>query len=450
MEDEEELARTQHELYDTEMEIRRVKEEGATRIAKLEKKLSLLQQKEVALLDKVQQPVARRGGLLVAAIWEAGDDDYGGSKGREEVDGYQALSSTQEISHSAPPVPVEFSQTLSDIPDGRVKVTRQEAIDMTKEDQATIKEVAETILKKVLKVEQVDLSSNDMQEFEDCVKNIGRRICHLQTETRKKKKGVQRPDNTFLSCSAVEELKKKVDAKQLLAVDISEDSPEVGQSEDELEEAVAGRGFYKAFKDLVPHSKDMKRRAAPLLASVREWCEQNFCDIESAIGYMLHAVSYSCDKVVAALGWRLFSQGKDAIMTGEVPPLVALWLVERLRLGRGRYTDTRLLMLRYRWTDPRTDLDKLDRVLQVRQAPRLPAPGGPADPALPHHPDLPDRRHGDRAARRVHRPLRGTGAAAQGGARRVGDCQLVGALLGRPRQLPEPGRACPRLRRRAR
>ena len=133
------------------------------RIAELEKKLSLLQQKEVALLEKVQQPVTRRGGLLVAAIWEieAGGDDCDGSKG-EEVDGYQALSSTQEISHSAPPVPVEFSQTLSDIPDGRVKVTRQEAIDMTKEDRATIKEVAGTILMKVLKVEQVNLSSNDI------------------------------------------------------------------------------------------------------------------------------------------------------------------------------------------------------------------------------------------------------------------------------------------------
>ena len=124
------------------------------------------------------------------------------------------------------------------------------------------------------------------------------------------------PDNTFLSCSAVEELKKKADAKQLLAVDSSEDSAEVEQSENELEEEVAaGRGFYKVFKDLVPHSKDMKRRAAPLLASVREWCEANFCDIVSAIGYMLHAVCYSSDLVVAALGWRLFSQGKDAILT---------------------------------------------------------------------------------------------------------------------------------------
>jgi hypothetical protein len=435
-----ELGDIQEDIYNTEKEIERVKEG----LAELESKLTILQLREVSLQEKAQQPVARLGGLLVTAVWDSREDisgagDDGGGE-REESD--QIRSSTQELGHSAPPV--EFSQTLSDIPDKRIKVTRKEAHGMK-----NIKEEAEVLVKKVLDIKEVDLTSEDLEEFERCVKNVRMRMKRMAMETGKKKKGLERPDETFLSSSAFAELKKKVDAKKQ-GLDSSEESAEDEMEEAVEVEAVAGRGFYKAFKDLVPHSKDMKRRAAPLLSSVRDWCETNFCDIESAIGYMLHAVCYSSDKVVAALGWRLFIHGKDAIMTGEVPPLVALWLVERLRLGRGRYTDTRLLMLRYRWTDPRTDLDKLDRVLQVRQAPRLPAPGGPADPALPHHPDLPDRRHGDRAARRVHRPLRGTGAAAQGGARRVGDCQLVGALLGRPRQLPEPGRACPRLRRRAR
>ena len=49
---------------------------------------------------------------------------------------------------------------------------------------------------------------------------------------------------------------------------------------------------------------------------------------------------------MAALGWNLFKKGRTALALPEVPPDVALWLLERLPVGRGRYTDMRLLLLR--------------------------------------------------------------------------------------------------------
>ena len=60
----EELARTQEDIYNTEKEIERQKEEGPRLIAELESRLTILQLREVSLLEKTQQPVARLGGLL--------------------------------------------------------------------------------------------------------------------------------------------------------------------------------------------------------------------------------------------------------------------------------------------------------------------------------------------------------------------------------------------------
>lgn len=116
---------------------------------------------------------------------------------------------------------------------------------------------------------------------------------------------------------------------------------------DKVVEEVHKRGFYKAFTDLVPHSLNMKNRTAVLLSQVREWCSENRCNMASAVGYLLHREFYHMDKKMAAIGWDLFTQGREVILTSAVPHLVALWLVERHNLGRGRYTYIRLLLLRY-------------------------------------------------------------------------------------------------------
>ena len=161
------------------------------------------------------------------------------------------------------------------------------------------REAAEMLMRKVLKVDFVDLSSDDLQEVEDSVAKIGKRMLNLNRSV-KKSHNVARPDDTFLSSSMYDDLRLKVQAKMTVAEE--EDSGEdrtgevlVGEGVredkvgDEVEEAgldggllssgkQGGRGYYKAFTDLVHLSKDMKRRAVPLHDCLSEWCELNRCE----------------------------------------------------------------------------------------------------------------------------------------------------------------------------
>ena len=57
---------------------------------------------------------------------------------------------------------------------------------------------------------------------------------------------------------------------------------------------------------------------------------------------------YQTDKRIASLGWDLFTRGSEVMQASEVPPSVALWLMERLFIGRGRYTEVKQLLLRYK------------------------------------------------------------------------------------------------------
>ncbi len=333
--------------------------------AELRRKVSevdFLQKRELSLLQQQRQkllPVpGGGGGLLVAAVWENSS-----SGDVESVDGeegqYGVQCSTQEMGCDTQ---IQFSQPISDISvsEERVKVSRGEAL---KRDRAvTRKEAAESNLCQFLNIDQVDLTSEDLEEFENSIAMIGNKLGYLQ-KTAKKKKKVERPDDTFLSSSMFEALKQKVNAKKAATEEEVDDrenlSGDLVSAGEDLEEQEGGevngesatggrmnRGYYKAFTDLVPLSKDMKTRAAPLHARLSEWCNLNRCSKVAALGYLLHSLFYNEDKTLAGLGLKLFTQGKEAILVNDVPYLVALWLVERLRLGRGRYTECRLLLLR--------------------------------------------------------------------------------------------------------
>ena len=94
-----------------------------------------------------------------------------------------------------------------------MKVSRGEAIAIERERVVTRKEAAEAMLCRVLNIAQVDLTSEDLQEFENCIANLGKKMGHLQ-QSVKKAKQVLRPDDTFLSSSMVEDLQQKVKAKK--------------------------------------------------------------------------------------------------------------------------------------------------------------------------------------------------------------------------------------------
>ena len=97
----EEFARIQEEIYNTEKEIERVKEEGPGLIAELESRLIILQLREVSLQEKAQQPVARLGGLLITAVWDSREDISGASAFEElkkRLDAKkQAADSSEEV-----------------------------------------------------------------------------------------------------------------------------------------------------------------------------------------------------------------------------------------------------------------------------------------------------------------------------------------------------------------
>ena len=359
-----EIMQVQEKIYCAEKEVTLLELE-------LQRKVQCLvdlQRRELSLLERKQRPTPATeglGGLLVTAVW-AGDDLVDCAKSDVGEDGEVTVqTSTQDLGHETE---VKFSQPLSDISDPRVKVSRVEAVELLRDKTMSTREAAEMLMRKVLKVGFVDLSSDDLQEVEDSVAKIGKRMLNLNRSV-KKSHNVARPDDTFLSSSMYDDLRLKVQAKMTVAEEEDSGKDRTGEVlvgegvredkvGDEVEEAgldggllssgkQGGRGYYKAFTDLAHLSKDMKRRAVPLHACLSEWCELNRCSKLAALGYLLHSLFYNEDKALARLGVQLLTQGREAILVGEVPHLVALWLVERLRLGRGRYTDCRLLLLRF-------------------------------------------------------------------------------------------------------
>ena len=351
-----ELAEVQAELYCAEKELRRLEAELNEKVGKV----ASLQKKELTLLQRRSQkavPVpGSGGGLLVTAVWDnestssVGEADLA-SDVVEECLNADVQSSTQEVGSEAP---VQFSQPISDISisEKRVKVTRSEAFAMGKDKTVTNKEAAEAMLCQVLNLDQVDLTSEDLEEFENCIAKVAKRIGHLQTNTKKGKKGIQRPDDTFLSTSMFEDLQQKVKAKKTTSEQENEDlSGDVDCEDEGKGKDTDGGGdeqivYRKNFTDLVPHSKDQKKRAAPLLLSLSEWCRLNGCDRLVALGFMLHSYFPNKSTPLARFGWQLFTQGQEALIVEDVPHTVALWVVERLNLGRGRYTDMRLCLLK--------------------------------------------------------------------------------------------------------
>ena len=134
----------------------------------------------------------------MTAVW---DNESSSSGADAEVDvtsdvveeGLNAVqSSTQDLGLEAE---VQFSQPISDIsiPEKRVKVSRAEAVVIGRDKTVTRKKAAEAMLCQVLNIDQIDLTSEDLQEFDDCIAKVEKRIGNLQTAAKKGRKGIERP-----------------------------------------------------------------------------------------------------------------------------------------------------------------------------------------------------------------------------------------------------------------
>jgi hypothetical protein len=348
-----ELKKVQEKLYITEKALLKKKED----IRFLESAIQELQEQELALLQEHKQPV-RAGPILVTAVRqeqesmalqeqeEQGNMEYSQLSGLAgEEDGDLPRSST--LVPGGERTDLQFSQAMSDIEPVDVKMTRSEAFKVQK-DMKGVTEAAEQIIKNTFGIEVLDLTQDEKEQFQSAVETVRRRLNKLKAERKKNRKGVERPDQTFLKCSEFEGLQMRVKQKKELEDDTEEiedqedmDSVDFEEDFDEEEDILKLR---KGFTELVPLSKGQKKRAKPLLEQIRRWCDVNSCEVVKALGFIIHTEYYP--KKLANLGLQLFLHGSEVIFRQEVPNLAALWLGERLHLGRGGYTDTRLLLLR--------------------------------------------------------------------------------------------------------
>jgi hypothetical protein len=345
-----ELAGLHEELYTAEVGLREAlgrRDAAHEAVQALESQVAALQKEERLLVARLQPQPA--GGLLLAAVWADQESEDG-----EEL----VRSSTVATGHQSEAGP-RFSQTLSDIAEEpepkRMKLTRGDAFDEMKDKkEMEDREVAEILLQRMLKIEDIgDMTQETLEKFEMAVEVTRRELNRLKREfEKKKKKDIAKRDETFLSASRFEDLKEKLDNRKF---DTSNDTEEFEEIETEgktEEEPAKRRTYYKAFTELAPRSNELRARSDPLLAEVRRWCVLNRAELVHVVGYLLHRQYYlgqevESDRKLAALGWALFRGGRAVNLVAEVPHHSALWMVERLRLGRGRYTDLRLLLLRH-------------------------------------------------------------------------------------------------------
>jgi hypothetical protein len=357
-----ELAGLHEKLYKAEVGLREAlgrRDAAHEAVQALEGQVAALQEEERLVVARLQparrpQPAGGDGGLLLTAVW---------ADQESEDDEKLVRNSTVATGHQSEAGP-RFSQTLSDIAEEpevkRQKMTRGDAFDELKAKKGyQVKEVAENILQRMMNIEDIgDMTQETLNLFEVAVEKTRMKLNKLKKDfEKKKKKDVDRRDETFLSTSVFEDLQEKLNKTEDLEDVAMENERRMDQSEEEeregREEKVGRtRTFYKAFTELAPRSNELRARSDPLLAEVRKWCELNRVELVHAVGYLLHRQYYlgqevESDRQLAALGWALFRGGRAVNLVAEVPHHSGLWMVERLRLGRGRYTDVRLLLLQH-------------------------------------------------------------------------------------------------------
>ena len=255
----------------------------------------------------------------------------------------------------------EFSQPLSDILEPRperIKVTRSEALELL-HDADTATEAAEKALKKVLE----NSSSEELKEIDDVLSKIRLKMRRLQQDTRKSKKKVTDPDGTFLSLSTFEELNE-------LKSDKDKDDVKDMEKGTQTEVAVKSKGvqtdgsfngpFRKPFDQLVD-VETQKKRSTFIMEEVRRFAEGNVISVAQTAGYILHRHYWTVERALAKLGGELFRGDGDITTVSKVPTLTCLWVQARNNIGRARFTNIRLQLLRHVKLQPYGFLSELRR-----------------------------------------------------------------------------------------
>ena len=283
------------------------------------------------------------------------------SKQLEDEEGLPRFSSIN--SGTSQVAGLEFSQPLSDIllpgPE-RVKVSRAEALELLN-DADTATEAAGIALKKVLE----HSSSEELEEIDGVVNKIRLKMIKLQQKTRKSRKKVTDPDGTFLSLSTFEELNEwKLEKDK----DDMKDMEKGTQTEVAMKSRVVQTDggfngpFRKPFDQLVD-VETQKKRSTFIMEEVRRFAEGNQISVAQAAGYILHRQYWTVNRALAELGGELFRGEGNITTVSEVPTLTCLWVQARNNIGRAKFTNIRLQLLRHVKLQPYGLLSELRRAI---------------------------------------------------------------------------------------
>ena len=175
-------------------------------------------------------------------------------------------------------------------------------------------------------------------------------MCKLKKGIKNRWSEVVNKDKTFLSLSTFEELgeialKEKKQKEESIEGLVTKECIEVKECATQTEHIETSK-YKKPFLEL-KDAKKQRKRTDTILSEVKAFCASNSLTISQAVGFLLHRHYYFEKRELAEIGGKLYREQEDTLITAaEVPTLVAMWLVERLNLGRSKYTNTRLLLLR--------------------------------------------------------------------------------------------------------
>ena len=151
------------------------------------------------------------------SVWYDEDKEQEKSDIEEDDENEMMRASSLKSTLSQQP-DLEFSQPLSQILEQgqplsqnlepqqqRQKVSRKEAMELLRQASSST-EAAQKALEKITGEEFVDASGEELLARDALIDKIRKRLNHLQLETRRKNRRVQRPEDTFLSTSGCEEV----------------------------------------------------------------------------------------------------------------------------------------------------------------------------------------------------------------------------------------------------
>ena len=237
----------------------------------------------------------------------------------------------------------------------RGKVSRLEAVQMMRK-AAGLAEAAMVAVQQVIGDDLQDLSGEDMQLVEGLLEKIRKRMQKLRQETKKYAHAVidqkmKNPDSTFLSLSGYDELQilqnKMKNTEEESGGQICNDKGTQTEEPKLLSKGVQSgsvMAYAKPFDQLID-ATSQKQRSNYILAETRRFALGNSISFCQAVGYLLHRQYYNEDKRLASLGRDLF-QGNTNPSAG-VPVLDCLWILARNNLGKLRYTNLRLQLLKH-------------------------------------------------------------------------------------------------------